>query len=692
MAQVTSDPFEGETGVSVQREITVRFDQPLATDTQLDSQRFFAGFGGRRILARSELSSKRDRAWLFPLEPMPAGARIRVVLEGAGLRDALGRELDADGDGVPGGRLEFAYTTFGATPVAGTAVAGYVFDSESAPDGAGGFTNVPLAGVIITVDGAEQTLRTTTDVNGFFQLAPAPAGRFFVHVDGRRATGSSWPGGAYYPFIGQAWEAQPGRTNPLAGGSGFIYLPHIAAGTLQTASSTSDTVITFPPAVLAQRPDLAGVTLTVPANSLFADSGARGGRVGLAPVPPDRLPEPLPAGLALPLVITIQTDGPMNFDRPVPVRFPNLPDPITGETLVPGAKTVLWSFDHDIGRWEPQGQMTISADGRFAEVDPGVGVRQPGWLRISPSAPIAQRAGCEANPITAKNAMKLAKSAAACLKDLSGVGRALSIIINFADAAAKLRDGWADLREFYQSGNLSRAEAANLLSGIKSLKTALVDLEKAFRDQNPVTKAINAVACAADLTKTATDIGCGSGSCLATVIRVLCSNLQPFLNIGADLTKKLKDFSEGTLGKLSAVCVRLDIAIDALQSRIGDLGQSGPAARTSRSNAGDEILPFEPELAQLLDAVLTDLQQLTALAQGDAFESAKYPPTVKALEHAASNQDTFSKLLIGAGVDQGASYHFKYQRGGSTIEERAKFEATFERMVPLGQAGTLSWY
>jgi hypothetical protein len=43
------------------------------------------------------------------------------------------------------------------------------------------------------------------------------------------------------------------------------------------------------------------------------------------------LPEPLPEGLALPLVITIQTDGPMNFDRPVPVRFPNLPDPLTGE-------------------------------------------------------------------------------------------------------------------------------------------------------------------------------------------------------------------------------------------------------------------------------------------------------------------------------------------------------------------------
>ncbi|MDO8943528.1 MAG: hypothetical protein Q7U75_10110, partial [Desulfobacterales bacterium] len=415
---------------------------------------------------------------------------------------------------------------------------------------------------------------------------------FFVHVDGRRAIGSSWPGGAYYPFIGKSWETSPGRTNPLAGGTGIIYLPRIAAGTLQTVSSTLDTEITFPPAVLTQHPELEGVSIKVPPNSLFADDGARGGRVGIAPVPPDRLPEPLPAGLALPLVITIQTDGPLNFDQPVPVRFPNLPDPISGETLTPGAKTVLWSFDHDTGRWEPQGLMTISTDGRFAETDPGVGVRQPGWHGVSPSAPIAQRAGCEANPVTAKNAMKLAKSAAACLKDIAGVGRALSIIVNFADAANKLRDSWEDLQAFYETGNLSRGEAANLLSGIKSLKTALVDLEKAFRDQNPVTKAINAVACAADLAKTATDIGCGSGSCLATVIRVLCSNLQPFLNIGADLTKKLKDFSEGTLGKLSAVCVTLDIAIDALQSRIGDLGEAGTARWTDRSNVSDELLPF----------------------------------------------------------------------------------------------------
>jgi hypothetical protein len=195
LVQVTTTPTEGETGVSVHREVTLLFDKPLAAGTQLSGAQFFMEFGGRRILARTELSSDRLRAWLFPLEPLPPGARVQVVFDGAGIRDALGRELDVNSDGQSGGRLAFSYTTFGATPVLGTAVIGRVFDSEPQPDGAGGFTNRPLVGVIITVDGAEQRLRTTTDATGSFRLEPAPAGRFFVHVDGRAAVGSTWPGG-----------------------------------------------------------------------------------------------------------------------------------------------------------------------------------------------------------------------------------------------------------------------------------------------------------------------------------------------------------------------------------------------------------------------------------------------------------------------------------------------------------------
>jgi hypothetical protein len=82
----------------------------------------------------------------------------------------------------------------------------------------------------------------------------------------------------------------------------------------------------------------------------------------------------------------VQIDGGSNFDVPVRVRFPNLPDPVTGRTLRPGEKTALWSFNHDTGRWELQGPATISADGLFAVSDPGVGIRQPGWHGLMPSS------------------------------------------------------------------------------------------------------------------------------------------------------------------------------------------------------------------------------------------------------------------------------------------------------------------
>ncbi|HEB52845.1 MAG TPA: hypothetical protein ENI87_06295 [bacterium] len=81
----------------------------------------------------------------------------------------------------------------------------------------------------------------------------------------------------------------------------------------------------------------------------------------------------------LPLVVTVQTDGATNFDLPVPIEFPNLPDPITGRPLAPGAKTALWSFDHDLGRFRIMGSMTVTADGSRVVSDPGVGLRAPGW-------------------------------------------------------------------------------------------------------------------------------------------------------------------------------------------------------------------------------------------------------------------------------------------------------------------------
>lgn len=381
-------PMNGEAGVAVTRETVVRFSGALAAESAVTTDDFFAEFAGRRMLSRVELAQDRRSASLFFLEHLPAAARIQVTFNGDRLQDTAGRTLDPDGDGRPGGQARFAFDTLSTTALTGTAIEGRVFASELVPDpnSTGMTVNQPLAGVIITVDGAEETLRAVTDANGYFKLDPCPPGRFFVHVDGRAANGSNWPNGDYYPFVGKAWDAVAGVATNQANGNGVIYLPLIKAGSLQTVSATETTMVTFAPEVVAANPALAGVEIAVPPNGLFADNGARGGRVGIAPVAPDRLPEPLPEGLGFPLVITIQTDGPSNFDRPVPVRFPNLPDPVTGQTLAAGEKSALWSFNHDTGTWEIVGPMTVTADGQFVETDPGVGVLQPGWHGTQPGA------------------------------------------------------------------------------------------------------------------------------------------------------------------------------------------------------------------------------------------------------------------------------------------------------------------
>ncbi|MHB1308033.1 MAG: Ig-like domain-containing protein [Limisphaerales bacterium] len=383
-----TSPVAAEEGVAVTRETVLYFSAPLAPAVTIGGPQLYAEAAGRRVLSRVELSTDRRKATLFYLENLPASSRVQVTLEADTLLDGFGRAVDADGDGQPGGTGRLVFNTLSITPVLQTAVIGRVFASELVPDpsDATRTVNLPLEGVTITVDGAEETLRTTTDAAGAFTLAPVPAGRFFVHVDGRTATGSEWPGGAYYPFVGKAWEAVAGVETNLAGGNGEIYLPRIAGGALQSVSPTQTTEVTFTPEILLSNPSLAGVTVSVPPNALFNEQGVRGGSVGIAPVSPDRLPEPLPQGLTLPLVITIQTDGPQNFDRPVPVRFPNLPDAVTGEKLPPGAKSALWSFNHDTGQWEIAGPMTVTADGNFVETDPGVGVLQPGWHGTQPGS------------------------------------------------------------------------------------------------------------------------------------------------------------------------------------------------------------------------------------------------------------------------------------------------------------------
>jgi hypothetical protein len=369
-ARIESSPANGEGAVAVTRETVLRFSRAIANPELITAQTLFAQFGGQLLQSRIHVAPDRKTVTLFYLQTLPASARIRVQFQTDGLLDQLGVALDGDRDGHAGGLAVIDFDTLTLTTLPGTAVAGRVFASQLGDSG----VNTPLAGVVVSVDGLETTLRTTTDAMGNFRLEPSPVGEFFVHIDGRAAT-NGVPVGAYYPVVGKKWESKAAQVMTISD----VFLPLIVPGTLQPVSQTQDTVITFPASVLAQDPRLAGVQITVPADSLYSDNGARGGMVGIAPVAPDRIPSPLPPGLNLPLVITVQTDGATNFDRPVPVCFPNLPDPATGQPLAAGARSALWSFNHDIGDWEIVGPMTVAADRALVCSDDGVGIRQPGW-------------------------------------------------------------------------------------------------------------------------------------------------------------------------------------------------------------------------------------------------------------------------------------------------------------------------
>ncbi len=324
-----TSPQDGEDGVAVNRETILAFSAPLDPAT-VTTDVFSASSAGEPLDFRLHLSKDGRQVTLFYANPLPGNALIQVSVDGETLRDAEGGLVDVDGDNVAGGTDAMSFTTLSLAAVPGTSVCGRVFASQLAASGDAS-VNEPLQGVTITVDGKEQAMRAVTDAGGNFCLDPAPGGRFFVHIDGR-TVGNATPEGGYYPFVGKAWQSTPGAQASV----GDIYLPLVQPGALQPVSETEDVTIGFAPSVLAEHPEFAGVAITVPAGSLFYDDGAPGGKVGIAPVPPDRIPGQLPEGLNFPLVITVQTDGATNFDTPAPICFPNLPNPDTGKILAPG--------------------------------------------------------------------------------------------------------------------------------------------------------------------------------------------------------------------------------------------------------------------------------------------------------------------------------------------------------------------
>ncbi|MCG8407758.1 MAG: Ig-like domain-containing protein [Phycisphaerales bacterium] len=620
-----TSPADGEDGVAVTRETIIRFDHALEPSS-IDAADIIATFGGEQLATRIHVNPSGDVVTLFYDEVLPDSARIRVAVDGDGLADDLGNLVDVDSDGFAGGQSVFDFDTLTLTTLAGTAVCGRVFASELNDGG----TNVPLEGVRITVDGAEDELFAVTDAQGNFRLEPAPVGQFFVHIDGRTATNVDIEPGAYFPFVGKPYTSIAGQDVNV----GNVFLPLIAPDTLQTVSDSEVTTIAFPQSVLNENPQLESVTITVPAGSLFADDGTTGGMVGIAPVAPDRLPGPLPPGLELPLVITVQTDGPTNFNDPAPVKFPNLPDPTTGETLPPGAKSALWSFDHDLGRWVINGPMTVSEDGMFVETDPGIGIRAPGWHGTQGGTPGAGTTRppaeeCPDDLIPTSTAPCLGKSLRAAEGLVSAIHCPVTIVcilgisqicleaaINCAMTPSDLRDRLQErkdcldkLEQFYRCVNGGFQFADPVLAQLEDAKQLLDQLDARFEQQESDWIAMSTLASdivsivgdreISELEESEVDQITAIAASIQSILDESNSELEMTSNLSdeaIDMVDDLEDlvFSPSSGEASQSFLVRLsrvNTPDDTLRFRTSD---SGTFQQRLRPNRYYEILAFDP--------------------------------------------------------------------------------------------------
>jgi hypothetical protein len=207
-------PLDGATEVGVSYRPQIFFSQPVNPAT-LTTNNFYASFGGQPMPANIVPANDGSFAWLFFKQPMPSGARVRLIVDGSSINAAQGGDaLDADGDGVPGGVLEFEFTTVSLAPLVGTSLSGIVVDPgpdfiprtdddlRAGPDGKLGTADdvflLPVAGVKVYLLGREnEVVRTGAD--GRFHFDAVPVGDVKVVIDGMTVTNR--PPGMYFPEI-----------------------------------------------------------------------------------------------------------------------------------------------------------------------------------------------------------------------------------------------------------------------------------------------------------------------------------------------------------------------------------------------------------------------------------------------------------------------------------------------------------
>ncbi|HEX4955081.1 MAG TPA: DNRLRE domain-containing protein [Thermoanaerobaculia bacterium] len=222
----------------------------------------------------------------------------------------------------------------------------------------------PIPGAVVSADAGAVSVSAVTDAEGRFRIVGVPVGAIHLHID---PTGSPRP--ETYPPLAFETVTVAGQENDLGRP---ILIPALDTSGSKIVGGPQDVTLTMA--------GVAGLSLTVFANSVRCPDGSSTCRVTLSQVHQDKVPMPPPSGtLFMPPAWTIQPHG-VEFDPPARITLPN-------NGLPPGRMIDIYQFDHALNRFVNVGKGTVSEDASIIVSDPGFGITRAGWGGGGPPPP-----------------------------------------------------------------------------------------------------------------------------------------------------------------------------------------------------------------------------------------------------------------------------------------------------------------
>jgi RHS repeat-associated protein len=390
-----SIPPDGASDVALNTVLALRFATALQVETVTSATVTLSG--PRGVEATGVVAAEAGQlAFVRPQQDLLAGARYTLAIQGA--TDPDGRVIEpaavtfttAGSTSTTASKGSGGRSAEGTTPseaaksnqASGERSAG-PHDEEWVPGAAGWRSNRPesswrslpplkasggvtaLAGQVLRLNGeplADVTLAVggasaRTDATGRFLLTGAEPGVYALVIDGRTA---NQPGRVYGRFEANI-ELKAGETVVVPY---TIWLPKLDtqhAVTIPTYTSSE---------VIVTTPRIPGLEFRIPAHAAIRDhEGKPVTEVSITPVPLDRPPFPLPAGVDVPVYFTIQPGGAYVYTKSGKGAALVYPNSIEAS---PHTKFQFWDYHAERKGWYVYGLGTVTADGVQVVPDPGV--------------------------------------------------------------------------------------------------------------------------------------------------------------------------------------------------------------------------------------------------------------------------------------------------------------------------------